>query len=59
MEASRLKNAYGNSLVFHGAVENIEGDVNPDEIIAEVKQRIDALSPGGGYVLSCCNHMIV
>lgn len=58
MEANRLKDAYGNSLVFHGAVENIEGDVNPDEIIAEVKQRIDALSQGGGYVLSCCNHMI-
>jgi len=58
MEASRLKDTHGNSLVFHGAVENIEGDVNPDEIIAEVKQRIDALSSGGGYVLSCCNHMI-
>ena len=58
MEASRLKDAYGNSIVFHGAVENIESDVSPDEIMTEIKQRIDALSPGGGYVLSCCNHMI-
>jgi uroporphyrinogen decarboxylase len=58
MEAQRLKDAYGDSLAFHGAVENIEGDVTPDKIVAEVKQRIDTLSAGGGYVLSCCNHMI-
>jgi uroporphyrinogen decarboxylase len=58
MEAHRLKEAYEKSIVFHGAIENIEGDVNTTDIISEVEQRIDALSPGGGYVLSCCNHMI-
>jgi uroporphyrinogen decarboxylase len=58
MEAHRLKEAYGNSIVFHGAVENVESDVSTAEVITEVKQRIDALSPGGGYVLSCCNHMM-
>ena len=25
---------------------------------AEVKERIDVLAPGGGYVLASCNHMI-
>lgn len=58
MDAHRLKNTYGNSIVFHGGVENIEGDVSAAEIASEVKQRIDTLSPGGGYVLTCCNHMI-
>ena len=58
MDALRLKNTYGNSIVFHGGVENIEGDVSAAEIASEVKQRIDTLSPGGGYVLTCCNHMI-
>ena len=58
MDAFRLKNTYGNSIVFHGGVENIEGDVSAAEIASEVKQRIDTLSPGGGYVLTCCNHMI-
>ena len=41
-----------------GAIENVESDVSAAEIITEVKQRIDTLSPGGGYVLSCCNHMM-
>ena len=58
MEANRLKEAYGDSIVFHGAVENVESDVSNDDIKSEVKQRIDALAPGGGYVLSCCNHMM-
>jgi uroporphyrinogen decarboxylase len=58
MEARRLKEAHGNSIVFHGAIENVESDVSAAEIITEVKQRIDTLSPGGGYVLSCCNHMM-
>ncbi len=58
MEARRLKQAYGSSITFHGAVENIEGDVSTDEVVAEVKKRIDVLAPGGGYVLASCNHMI-
>jgi uroporphyrinogen decarboxylase len=58
MEAQRLKKAYGNSIVLHGAVENIEGEISTAEIESEVKQRIDTLAPGGGYVLSCCNHMM-
>jgi uroporphyrinogen decarboxylase len=58
MGAQQLKEAYGNSIVFHGAIENIEGDISTTEIINEVKQRIDTLASGGGYVLSCCNHMM-
>jgi hypothetical protein len=29
-----------------------------DELVSEVKQRIDTLSPGGGYILASCNHII-
>ena len=29
-----------------------------DACVAEVKARLDALAPGGGYVLASCNHMI-
>jgi len=29
-----------------------------EEIRAEVRQRIDALAPGGGYVLSTCNVIV-
>ncbi len=58
MEAHALKEAYGDDITFHGAVEGLEGDVSTDEVITEVKSRIDALAPGGGYILASCNHMI-
>ena len=29
-----------------------------DALTAEVRERIDVLAPGGGYVLASCNHMI-
>lgn len=58
MAAERLKAAYGDAITFHGAVEGLEGDVSPDAVVSEVKSRIDALAPGGGYVLASCNHMI-
>jgi uroporphyrinogen decarboxylase len=58
MEAEKLKTAYGSAITFHGAVEGLEGDVSVDQVVAEVKRRIDTLAPGGGYVLASCNHMI-
>lgn len=58
MAAGRLKEAYGQSITFHGAVEGLEGDVPVDRVVAEVKQRIDVLARGGGYILASCNHMI-
>ena len=56
MEASRLKQAHGSKLTFHGGIEGMESGV--DDLVAEVKERIDVLAPGGGYVLASCNHMI-
>ncbi|MEA3335874.1 MAG: uroporphyrinogen decarboxylase family protein [Chloroflexota bacterium] len=58
MDARRLKAAYGDALTFHGAIEGLEGDPSVDQVVTEVKDRIDALGPGGGYVLASCNHMI-
>jgi uroporphyrinogen decarboxylase len=58
MAADRLKAAYGPRLTFHGAIEGLEGDPPLDKVVAEVKDRIDTLGPGGGYVLASCNHMI-
>ncbi len=58
MGAQRLKDTFGDQLAFHGGMEFIEGDVGVDDVIAEVKERIDVLAPGGGYILASCNHMI-
>jgi uroporphyrinogen decarboxylase len=56
MDAAGLKAAYGDKLAFHGAIEKMEAPI--DELVAEVKARIDVLGQGGGYVLASCNHMI-
>ncbi len=58
MAARGLKAAYGHLITFHGAVEGLEGEVTVDQVVAEVKERIDDLAPGGGYILASCNHMI-
>jgi len=55
MDAKSLKANFGKQLVFHGAVEKMEH--SKDELVAEVKERIDTLGPDG-YVLASCNHMI-
>ncbi|TFG97409.1 MAG: hypothetical protein E4H13_11040 [Calditrichales bacterium] len=58
MAGDRLKKSYGRALIFHGAVESINQRASTDEVISEVKNRIRALAPGGGYVLGPCNHMM-
>ncbi|MCL4560912.1 MAG: hypothetical protein M1281_09890 [Chloroflexi bacterium] len=55
MEGSKLKEAFGKQLSFHGAVEKME--LSKDELVSEVKERIDTLGPEG-YVMASCNHMI-
>ena len=56
MSAQKVKDAFGDRLAFHGAIEGMEGD--KDALVAEVKERIDVLGKGGGYVMASCNHMI-
>jgi uroporphyrinogen decarboxylase len=58
MDAARIKAAFGTQITFHGTVEGVEGDVSVDYVVNEVKRRIDEFAPGGGFVLSTCNHMI-
>ncbi|MCB0245039.1 MAG: hypothetical protein KDI12_16630 [Anaerolineae bacterium] len=58
MDARRLKDAYGADLTFHGAVEGLDDNPTVDSVVAMVRDRIDSLAPGGGYVLASCNHMI-
>jgi uroporphyrinogen decarboxylase len=58
MDARRLKETYGAALTFHGAVEGLDDSPTVDAVVATVKDRIDSLGPGGGYVLASCNHMI-
>jgi uroporphyrinogen decarboxylase len=56
MDAAKLKNAYGDRVCFHGAIEKT--GASEDELVAQVKEMIDTLGPGGGYVFASCNHII-
>ena len=54
----KIKATYGERLCFWGAID-IKQALTGDEagVIAEVKQRIAQLAPGGGYVLAPANHL--
>jgi len=56
MDGRVLKESFGQSLTFHGAVERMEDE--PEILRAEIKDRIDTFSRGGGYIFASCNHMI-
>ena len=56
MVPQNLKDCYGKDITFHGAVQKMECPL--DELVAEVKERIDVFGPKGGYVFASCNHMI-
>jgi hypothetical protein len=54
--ATTLKAKFGDQLAFHGAIEGMEGSL--DDLVAEVRERINVLGKNGGYVMASCNHMI-
>jgi uroporphyrinogen decarboxylase len=56
MDAKKLKSTYGDSICFHGAIEKT--GVSKDELTTQVKEMIDVLGPGGGYIFASCNHII-
>jgi uroporphyrinogen decarboxylase len=57
MEPTRIKSEFGDRLVFHGAIDNQQllpnGSV--EEVKGAVRQVIDTLAPGGGYILAAAH----
>ncbi len=57
MDRAGLKRDFGERLVFHGAVDNqytlFLG--SPAEVRQEVRENIDILGTGGGYILAPCH----
>jgi uroporphyrinogen decarboxylase len=58
MESEGLKRDFGDRLIFHGAIEQKPQEGTEEDIREEVRRRIDALAPGGGYVLTSCNVIV-
>lgn len=55
MDAKRLKSEFGNDIVFWGGGVDTQKTLpfgTPDEVYREVRERIDILGDGGGYVFN-------
>jgi uroporphyrinogen decarboxylase len=59
MDPLRLKKEFGKDLVFWGAVDTqrVLPFKTPEDVKKNVKQAIEALAPGGGYILAPCHNI--
>ncbi len=59
MEPTALKAQYGDRLTFHGGIDIIKTLPRgaPDEVRAEVRERVRVLGQNGGYIM-CSSHHI-
>ena len=56
-----LKEKYGDKLVFWGGGVDTQRMLpygTPEEVAAQVKERIDILSKGGGYVFNTIHNIV-
>jgi uroporphyrinogen decarboxylase len=51
MDTLELKKLYGDKLVLHGGINAVLWD-KPDQIRAEIEQKLPALKEKGGYIFS-------
>ncbi len=58
MDSYELKKAFGDRISFHGAMD-VQTVLNQDvaTVRADVRKRIQALGPGGGFILAPANHI--
>jgi uroporphyrinogen decarboxylase len=58
IEHSDIKAEFGDQLAFLGGIDIVHAmPGSREDVIAEVKRRIQALAPGGGYILAPANHI--
>ncbi len=59
MEMQKIKDEFGDKLVFHGGVDIMRTlpKGKPEQVQAEVRERVRVLGKGGGYVM-CSSHHI-
>ncbi|MFW6135483.1 MAG: uroporphyrinogen decarboxylase family protein [Chloroflexota bacterium] len=59
MDTGRLKDEYGDDIVFWGGVDTqrVLPLGTPREVADEVRRRIDDLAPGGGFVLAAVHNI--
>lgn len=58
LDQAAIKAAYGDWIAFLGGIDISHAmPGSRDDVIAEVRQRIGQLAPGGGYILAPSNHL--
>jgi uroporphyrinogen decarboxylase len=60
MDTKRLKETYGKDITFWGGgvdTQSILPFGKPEQVVEEVKRRIDDLAPGGGFVFSTVHNI--
>jgi uroporphyrinogen decarboxylase len=59
MDTKRLKQTFGNEMTFWGGVDtqHVLPFGSPQEVVDEVKRRIDDLAPGGGFVFATVHNI--
>jgi uroporphyrinogen decarboxylase len=59
MDTRRLKAAYGKDITFWGSVDTqqVLPFGTPEQVVDEVKHRIDDLAPGGGFVFAAVHNI--
>jgi uroporphyrinogen decarboxylase len=59
MDAQRLKDEFGESLCFHGGVDNVHTLPfgTPQDVQKDVRERVRILGHGGGYVVASTHHI--
>jgi len=60
MDPARLKQQFGDQLVFWGAACDCQGTLTfgtPEDVAREVEENIRVLAPGGGYVLTSVHNI--
>ncbi len=58
MDSFELKKEFGKDLVFHGGIDIQEAMIGTiEDVRKEVKKRMEALAPNGGYICSPTNHI--
>ena len=61
MDPHMLKEKYGDKLVFWGGGVDTQTTLprgNPEEVAAQVIERLDILSKGGGYVFNTIHNIV-
>lgn len=61
MDARQLKDTYGDKIVFWGGgvdTQEVLPHGTPEEVEAQVKERLEILSKGGGYVFNTIHNIV-